>query len=75
MPHASPLTPGPADYHPGDHLLHPRTPAADFAHTSKRGDHHPNEYPAPGSYDPRDPNAPISYTFGHEDRPNTVSRD
>jgi hypothetical protein len=33
------------------------------------------ENPGPGTYDPRDPNAPITYTFGHEDRPNTVSRD
>lgn len=72
------VTPGPADYNPDYNLVHMSSPVANLAPGSERPDQVSRDqkaYPGPGSYDAKDPNAPISYTIGLQDRPNTVSRD
>ena len=62
------LTPGPGDYNPDYNLVHLASPVANIAPGSER----PNQVskdlmmsPGPGKYDPKDPNAPISYTIGY----------
>ncbi len=72
------LTPGPGDYNPAYNLVHSSSPVANLAPGSERPENVSKDqknYPGPGSYDAKDPNAPISYTIGLQERPNTVSRD